>query len=595
MANPYEQFRQPWVENLREQREKEIINKDLYVACANAALINFHSTTDPDRTFSDLITIGKTLHPDRQIVTWTSAQPATNVATGKPFARINTEERVRRVVDPQTGQIQETPERHVNRSPIESTQDLFQMIAGHKNPALFFLPNFHLAFNQPDERRALVDLFHALNLQLREQNKSVIIQSPPGTELPPELASIMMAVNEAPVTREERQLLLQRLVADTGLQASPAIVQQALDAMTGLNLYQSDMAIRTALTRRYALDKHFPENLMGYKREQIAAQNLWEVEDTEHVPDLVGWDRFEEEIRQNAEYGAFDLNSPHNIQMYLLIGQAGTGKTTMARRIGQMLNRPVYTANISSWMGSLMGQTEQRLRAAVDSIYAAQPCIAVIDEAQRVLQAEDQRTGGGTMNRSVQALLTRMEKGRQNGEQVLWILTANERSNLPPELFRRGRTWAVHFPGPRTRVGIFQSIFNRFSAKDNRMKLDYSLSDAKIAELTEGYGGGDIEQLISRAAVVGRGTISEDSLRNAEQFITRQEDLTPEIIEKRREELKRYPSVSSDYEEGLEKPNSNKYPNVSIPTPRSRPVYRPEIKNRPRQDDDPNEIKISID
>lgn len=591
MANPYEQFRQPWIENLRQQREKEVINKDLYVACANAALVNFHSTTDPDRVFSDLVTIGNTLHPARQIVSWTSAQPATNVATGKPIARISTEERIKRVVDPQTGQIIETPERHVVRSPIQTTQELFHMISEHKNPALFFLPNFHLALNQPEERRALVDLFHALNVQLREQNKTVVLQSPPGTELPPELASIIMAVNEAPVTREERQLLLQRLIADTGLQASNSVIQQALDAMTGLNLYQSDLAVRTALTRRYALDKHFPTNLMGFKREQMTAQNLWEVMDTEHVPDLVGWDRFEEEIQQNAEYGTFDLKSPHNVQMYLLIGQAGTGKTTMARKMGQMLNRPVYLANVSSWMGSLMGQTEQRMRAAVDSIYAAQPCIAVIDEAQRVLQADDQRTGGGTMNRSVQSLLTRMEQGRQNGDQVLWVLTANERSNLPPELFRRGRTWAVHFPGPKTRVGIFDAIYNRYSSIDRRMQKDYGLTNEIIAQITQGYGGGDIEQLVSRAAVVGRGVISESSLTEAANYITRQENITPEVIAKRREELKNYPSVSSDYEEKLEKAS----PGFALPAPRTKLNYQPILKNAPRKDDDSaDEITISV-
>lgn len=591
MANPHEQFRQPWIENLRQQREKEVINKDLYVACANASLVNFHSTTDPDRVFSDLVTIGNTLHPARQIVSWTSAQPATNVATGKPIARISTEERIKRVVDPQTGQIIETRERHVVRSPIQTTQELFHMISEHKNPALFFLPNFHLALNQPEERRALVDLFHALNVQLREQNKTVVLQSPPGTELPPELASIIMAVNEAPVTREERQLLLQRLIADTGLQASNSVIQQALDAMTGLNLYQSDLAVRTALTRRYALDKHFPTNLMRFKREQMTAQNLWEVMDTEHVPDLVGWDRFEEEIRQNAAYGTFDLNSPHNVQMYLLIGQAGTGKTTMARKIGQMLNRPVYLANVSSWMGSLMGQTEQRMRAAVDSIYAAQPCIAVIDEAQRVLQADDQRTGGGTMNRSVQSLLTRMEQGRQNGDQVLWVLTANERSNLPPELFRRGRTWAVHFPGPKTRVGIFNAIYNRYSSIDRRMQKDYGLTNEIIAQITQGYGGGDIEQLVSRAAVVGQGVISESSLREAANYITRQENITPEVIAKRRKELKNYPSVSSDYEEQLEKAS----PGFALPAPRTRLHYQPISKNAPRKDDDSaDEITISV-
>ncbi|HRN71008.1 MAG TPA: ATP-binding protein, partial [Candidatus Woesebacteria bacterium] len=406
---------------------------------------------------------------------------------------------------------------------------------------------------------------------------------------------------EAPVTREERQLLLQRVVADTGLNVSPSTIQQALDSLTGLNLYQSDNAIRSALTRKFSLDKDFPKHIMQYKREQMAAQNLWEVMDTEHVPNLVGWDKFEEEIQQNAEYGTFDLNSPHNVQMYLLIGQAGTGKTTMARKMGQMLNRPVYLANIASWMGSLMGQTEQRMRAAIDSIYAAQPCIAVIDEAQRVLQAEDQKTGGGTMNRAVQSLLTRMEQGRQNGDQVLWVLTANERSNLPPELFRRGRTWAVHFPGPKTRVGIFDATFQRYSSKDHRMRRDYNLTDSTIAQITQGYGGGDIEQLISRAAVVGRGIISEDSLRAASNYVTKQENITPEVIAKRREELKNYPSVSSDHEEGIESSQlqttkrEKPYSNINIPTPRVKPTYHHESKGNRNQNDNADEINILIE
>lgn len=555
------------------QRSERIINKDLYAACVAGTLVDFQSTVDPTRTLQDLVAMGQLMSPPRKVISWTTAQPATNVATGKPIAQIQENQVVKRTTDPTTGATREEPETHVTRSPIANVEDLFKLMLDNKEPTIFYLPNWHLAWGEGTEgRRALVDMFSAMWDQLGTEHKTIVMQRLRGSYFPEELLPLTIPVQEKPVTRDERAALVRRAVVQTQLSASEDAIKAVIDATTGLNVAQTEQALRTGLAKDYSFGPGLARRVMEYKKAQLETGGIWTDITSPEVPELVGWERLFHSVAADRSYGVFKEGSVHNKQLLVLIGQAGTGKTTAVQQIGKILGWPVFKGEVSAMMGHLMGQTEKGMKRAVDEIYAAAPCVALLDEGQRGLQSNDQTTGGGTMNRAVQAILEGIERGRVEGRQVLWVITGNEKDTLPVELFSRGQVWAVNFPDPATCVNIFESIYKRFSSRDPRMRKDPALTSTDIVLATKGYAGRDIEKLISEAVVRGNGVISLQSLLDAREVVVSQQDLDPGTVAKRAKELSRYPSVGSVPGSGEVFDRGNKYQGTDLPRSTAKPA-----------------------
>jgi SpoVK/Ycf46/Vps4 family AAA+-type ATPase len=55
-----------------------------------------------------------------------------------------------------------------------------------------------------------------------------------------------------------------------------------------------------------------------------------------------------------------------NLPGIILLGHCGTGKSAIAKAAGTMANAPVIACDLGAMKGSLVGQSEQRIRAALD-------------------------------------------------------------------------------------------------------------------------------------------------------------------------------------------------------------------------------------
>ena len=76
------------------------------------------------------------------------------------------------------------------------------------------------------------------------------------------------------------------------------------------------------------------------------------------------------------------LKQPRGV---LLLGVSGTGKSAFAKALGKETGRPTLVLDIGALMGSLVGQTENNVRRALQIADAMAPCILYVDELEKAL------------------------------------------------------------------------------------------------------------------------------------------------------------------------------------------------------------------
>ena len=66
----------------------------------------------------------------------------------------------------------------------------------------------------------------------------------------------------------------------------------------------------------------------------------------------------------------------------LLLSPPGCGKSQFCKCLGKETGRPVLILDVGTLMGSLVGQTEERTRQALQIADAMAPCVVMIDEVE---------------------------------------------------------------------------------------------------------------------------------------------------------------------------------------------------------------------
>jgi SpoVK/Ycf46/Vps4 family AAA+-type ATPase len=138
-----------------------------------------------------------------------------------------------------------------------------------------------------------------------------------------------------------------------------------------------------------------------------------------------------------------------------------------------------------------IGESEKNIREALKTAEIMAPCILWIDELEKGISIDS--NDDGTSQRILGTLLTWMA---ENKKPVFIVTTSNSIEQLPPELIRKGRLDEVFFVDlPTTEVR--ETIF-RIHAKKRQLNMDLLDLD-QLAQLTEGFSGSEIEQLIVSA------------------------------------------------------------------------------------------------
>ncbi|TAL01512.1 MAG: AAA family ATPase, partial [Verrucomicrobia bacterium] len=122
----------------------------------------------------------------------------------------------------------------------------------------------------------------------------------------------------------------------------------------------------------------------------------------------------------------------------LMIGIAGSGKTLSAKATASVFGIPLLKLDAGKLYGGLVGQSESNLRSVLQTAEAIAPCCLWLDELDKGFSGSKRSgvTDGGTSARVFGTFLSWMQ---EKTAPVFVVATANDVSQLPPELLRKGR------------------------------------------------------------------------------------------------------------------------------------------------------------
>jgi transitional endoplasmic reticulum ATPase len=207
--------------------------------------------------------------------------------------------------------------------------------------------------------------------------------------------------------------------------------------------------------------------------------------------------RIREMIELPLKYPAvFDRLGVEPPKGVLLYGPPGTGKTLIARVVAAETNAAFFVINGPEIINKFYGESESRLRSVFQEAQRRAPSIIFIDELD-ALAPRRAETGGEVERRIVGQLLALMD-GLASRGQIVLIGATNQPSALDPAIRRPGRfdrEISLRVPDVRGRTEILR-IHSRDAALAN--DIDF----ARLAQLTPGFVGADLEALCREAAMI---------------------------------------------------------------------------------------------
>jgi cell division protease FtsH len=202
-------------------------------------------------------------------------------------------------------------------------------------------------------------------------------------------------------------------------------------------------------------------------------------------------------LRAPDSYGRLGARIPKGI---LLVGPPGTGKTLLARAVAGEASVPFFSISGSEFIEMFVGVGAARVRDLFEKARQAAPAIIFIDELDALGRARGAFvTGGGHDEReqTLNQLLAELD-GFDPTQGVVLLAATNRPEILDPALLRAGRFDRQILVDRPDKIGRAQIL----GVHIKKVHLDPDISIEEIAELTTGFTGADLANLVNEAALL---------------------------------------------------------------------------------------------
>ena len=380
------------------------------------------------------------------------------------------------------------------REPLAALDQIMEQV----EPAIFVLKDFHpfLTRNNFTVIRKLKDIA----IHLKNSFKTVLIISPV-LEIPAELEKEIAVMTFPLPGKEDLGALLDGIVKDlAGEQVQIDVDDQGrerlLQAALGLTLAEAENAFAKIIVQTSRLGVEHVGDILAEKQQIVRKGGLLEYYPaSEGFNAIGGLEALKDWLSKRAlafsdEARAFGLPPPRGV---LLLGVQGCGKSLCAKAVAAHWQLPLLRFDMGRMFGSMVGSSEENVRRAIATAEAVAPAILWIDEIDKAFAGTNSSgsADSGTAARVFGTFLTWLS---EKTAPVFVVATANDISNLPPELLRKGRLDEIFFvdlPSSTER----REIFRVHLEKRGRSWLDFDLET--LAASAGEFSGAEIEEAIN--------------------------------------------------------------------------------------------------
>lgn len=275
-------------------------------------------------------------------------------------------------------------------------------------------------------------------------------------------------------------------------------------AALGLTLQEAESAFALAMVNDGKIDIKDLPIILEEKIQVIKKTGILEFIKSEYsIKDIGGLDNLKNWLlkRNNSwseQAKKYCIPAPKGV---LVTGVPGCGKSLTAKAMSTIWQLPLLKLDFGKVFSGLVGSSEENMRRALATAEAVAPSILWIDEIEKGLSGLGSNGDSGVSSRIFGQFLTWMQ---EKESPVFVIATANNISNLPPELLRKGRFDEIFFvdlPTLNERKEIFKLHLER-RLKDKEVASEVAGIKnicGELAKMTEGFIGSEIEQVVVSA------------------------------------------------------------------------------------------------
>jgi len=394
--------------------------------------------------------------------------------------------------------IQSQKSRHAStRDPLVALEQVIDQV----EPAVFVFKDFHPFLTKSNF--AVVRRLKEIALYLKNSYKTIILVSPMA-EIPAELEKEITLLNFPLPTREELWSLLDHIVENVrqfrqvAVDLDDAGQEKLVQAALGLTLGEAENVFAKIIVQDERLSGDDVNEVFAEKQQIIRKSGLLDYYTTEETFTHVGglsimkdWLR-KRAVAFGSQAREFGLPAPKGI---LMLGVQGCGKSLCAKAVSALWQLPLLRFDMGRMFGSLVGSSEENVRRAIAVAESVAPAILWVDEIDKAFAGSQGSGGadGGTTARVFGTFLTWLS---EKTAPVFVVATANDISQLPPELLRKGRLDEIFFvdlPSAAER----EEIFRIHLLKRRRDPAHFDLP--ALAAASEEFSGAEIEEAIISA------------------------------------------------------------------------------------------------
>jgi len=367
-------------------------------------------------------------------------------------------------------------------------------LANRRDGAIVLLMDFHPYLTDP----VIVRRLRELARPDPARRAPTIVMVSPALNLPLELQPLSRRFDLQAPDRSTLTAMVRDEAARWGQSRGGAAaevcertLERLVDNLTGLTMKDARRLAANAIFDDGVLDHRDLKSIMQAKFELLNPEGLLNFElETARFAQVAGMARLKRWLKLRAEVFTSaepppGLDPPRGV---LLLGVQGCGKSLAARAAAGLFGVPLLHLDFGALFNRYHGESERNLRNSLQAAEAMAPCVMWIDEIEKGLATSD--SDGGTSKRMLGTFLTWLSEHRAR---VFVTATANDVSNLPPELMRKGRFDEIFFvdlPDQETRRAILAIHFERREIDPERFPLD------KLAEAARGFSGAELEHLV---------------------------------------------------------------------------------------------------